>query len=202
MLVYGFDIETTGFSPFEDELISVQYSREDADTIELYPRWEYDSERALLVDFLEDWARIYPKKRIGMEDPALFVGFNTLSFDVPFLFAKYLQDVDICDELGWSVQRCWEELYRNPVYLDLYYFLGADFVGFEVLRDELVGTQADHEGGEVADYYEAGEFEKIRTYVRDELTAMEAMYDALRDTAFFDEVMALRRRIGLKRELL
>lgn len=93
-------------------------------------------------------------------------------------------------------------MYRYPVYLDLYYLLGADFVGFEALRDELVGTRSDHDGGEMADYYEAGEYEKIRTYVDDELAATEAVYDALRDSAFFEEVMTLRRSVGLERELV
>lgn len=130
------------------------------------------------------------------------MGFNTLSFDVPFLFGKCLDITGIRDDLGWSTQDCWQQLYRYPVYLDLYYLLGADFIGFDVLRDELVGTRSDYDGEEMAYFYESSEYEKIRAYVHDELTAMETVYDALRDSAFFEEMVALRRRVGLERALL
>jgi hypothetical protein len=71
MLIYGYDLETTGLSPFEEEIISAQYSHDDR-TASFYSSWEYESKRALRVDFLDDWISIN-WKRIGA-DGALFVG--------------------------------------------------------------------------------------------------------------------------------
>lgn len=199
MLVYGYDLETTGFSPFEDDIISAQYSHDDG-TVSFYPSWEYESERELLVDFLDDWAGI-KRKRIGA-DGALFVGFNILGFDAPFLFLKCITTDGVLDDLGWSYEDCWNQIYRWPSYLDLAHLLGADFIGMEAVRGELVGTQGDFAGEDVPEYYENGEYEVIEDYVHDELAAMAAIYEELRDSAFFEELMGIRRQVGLERDLV
>jgi hypothetical protein len=199
MLVYGYDLETTGFSPFEDKIISAQYLRDDG-TVSFYPTWEYESERKLLVDFLDDWASI-KRKRMGA-DGALFVGFNILGFDAPFLFLKCITTDRVLNDLGWSYEDCWNQIYRWPSYLDLAHLLGADFIGMEAVRGELVGTQGDLAGEDIPEYYENGEHEVIEEYVRDELATMAAIYEELRDSAFFEELMGIRRQVGLERELI
>lgn len=198
MLVFGYDLETTGLSPFEDEIISAQCSPENGQ-VEFYPRWEYESEEELLVEFLRDWTGI-KRKRIGANG-ALFVGFNILGFDAPFLFQKCLTHEGVLTDLGWSKEDCCNQIYRWPSYLDLAYLLGADFIGLEAVRGELVGTQGEFTGKEIPSYYESGDYDVIEEYVRDELAAMAAIYDQLRDTVLFEHLMALRRRVGLEREL-
>lgn len=89
-----------------------------------------------------------------------------------------------------------------PSYLDLAHLLGADFIGMEAVRGELVGTQGDFAGEDVPEYYENGEHEIIEEYVRDELAAMAAIYEELRDSAFFEELMGIRRKVGFERELV
>jgi hypothetical protein len=59
----------------------------------------------------------------------------------------------------------------------------------EAVRGELVGTQGDFAGEDVPEYYENGEHEIIGNYVGDELAAVAAIYEELRDSAFFEELM-------------
>lgn len=54
MLVYGYDLETTGSWLFEDDIISAQYSHDDG-AVSFYPSWEYESEQELLIDFQYPW---------------------------------------------------------------------------------------------------------------------------------------------------
>lgn len=107
----------------------------------------------------------------------------------------------VTEQIGWSHQDCWNQLYRWPSCLDLYHLLGADFVSLNAVRVELLETQADHDGKDVAKYFQSGEYDLIEEYVRDELVAMATVYEALRELSLFDELMDFRRRIGLDRDL-
>lgn len=198
MLIYGFDCETTGLSPFENELISIQYAEEDG-SLTLYARWDYDSEAALLVDFLEDWKDIRRKRDA---DGALFVGYNHLKFDVPFVFAKCLLLDDVRERLGWSSQHCWKQLYRWPMYLDLVHLFGSDFISMNAIRKELLGTTDPYESRDIPVYYANGQYELIEEYIRDEMAAIRSIFEAVQDTPFFHELMAFRRAAGHERELL
>lgn len=71
----------------------------------------------------------------------------------------------------------------------------------EAVRGELVGTQGDFAGEDVPEYYKNRNHEVIEEYVRDELAAMAAIYEELRDSAFFEELMSIRRQVGLERKL-
>ena len=197
MLVFGFDCETTGLSPFENEVITVQYAEADG-SLTLFRRWDYDSESALLGDFLRDWQTIRRKRDA---DGALFVGYNTLKFDVPFVFAKCLTVGGLLESLGWTEQEVWRQLYRWPMYLDLVHLLGSDFISMGAVREELLGTSDPYASRDIPVYYADGRYDLIEAYVRDEMTALLEIYEALRATPFFDELMALRRRIGYDREL-
>lgn len=197
MLIYGFDCETTGLSPFEHEVITVQYAEEDG-ALTLYRRWEYDSEAAMLVDFLRDWRGIRRKRDAG---GALFVGYNHLKFDVPFVLATCLDEPAILEALGWTPQDAWKQLYRWPMYLDLAHLFGSDFIGMEAVREALLGTTDPYESRDIPVYYANGRYDVIEAYVEDEMAALRAIFDAVRDTAFFQELMAFRRGAGHEREL-
>ncbi|MFW6153573.1 MAG: hypothetical protein ACOC42_04360, partial [Halobacteriota archaeon] len=137
MLVFGFDCETTGLSPFANEVISVQYADEDGD-LTLFAGWDYPDESALLVDFLEEWASIKRKRDAA---GALFVGYNHLKFDVPFVFTKAITTPAVLDRLDWDEHEAWRQLYRWPMYLDLAHLLGSDFIPMRSVRRELLGTE-------------------------------------------------------------
>lgn len=197
MLIYGFGCETTGLSPFDNELVTLQYADE-AGEVTLYPAWEYDDEAALLAAFLADWSTIKRKRADG---GALFVGYHTLSFDVPFVLQKALEHDAARDRLGWSRADCWNQLYRWPVYLDLAQLVGDDFLGFDALRQALLGSTGTYEGRRVPVYYSSGRYDVIEAYVRDQLAALREVHLALRDSDLYDALGRLRREAGAERPL-
>ncbi len=198
MIIYGLDCETTGLSPFENELITVQYADEDG-TLSLYRLWEYESEAALLIDFLRDWKEI---KRKRDDSGALFVGYNHLKFDVPFVFAKCLLLEEVQTALDWSPQDCWKQLYRWPMYLDLVHLFGSDFISMEAIREELLGTSDPYESRNIPVYYANDQYDVIEAYIEDEMAALKDIFNAVQRTTFFTELMRFRREAGHERELL
>lgn len=197
MLIFGFDCETTGLSPFQNQVISVQYADEDGD-LTLFAGWEYDTEEDLIVDFLTHWTEI---KRKRDAEGALFVGYNHLKFDVPFVFTKAITDSAVLDRLDWDEHEVWRQLYRWPMYLDLAHLLGSDFISMRAVRKELLGTEGQLESKRIPGYYESERYDLIERYIRDEMVAMREIYDALERTTFFEELMAFRRRAGHERTL-
>lgn len=197
MLIYGPDCETTGLSPFENEVITVQYATEGGD-ITLFRQWEYPDEGAMLVDFLRNWRDIRRKRDA---DGALFVGYNHLKFDLPFVFAKCLTNDRILEDLGWTHQDLWKHLFRWPMYLDLVHLLGSDFISMRSVREALLGTTDPYESRDIPVHYADGRYDLIEAYVEDELATLKAIFEALREEPLFDELLALRRRAGYDREL-
>lgn len=197
MLIYGFDCETAGLSPFHSDLITVQYADEHGD-LTLYAIWDYDDEDDLLFDFLTDWRDIRRKRA---DDGALFVGFNHLKFDVPFVLIKLLTADGLLERLDWTVDDCWKQLYRWPMYLDLAHLFGADFISMRAVRKELLATEGELESKHIPVYYESERYDLIERYVRDEMQALRQIYQALQDERFFEELMAFRRRAGHTRTL-
>ncbi len=197
MIIYGFDCETTGLSPFEHEVITVQYADAEGD-LTIYRRWEHDSELGLLEAFLRDWSTIQRKRDAG---GALFVGFNLLKFDVPFVFTKCLMHDGLRSRLGWTKQDCWKQLYRWPMYLDLVHLVGADFISMDAIREVLLGTTAPTNSRDIPILYADGRYDRIDAYVEDEMAALLAIYNELQRTPLFTELMAFRRRAGHDRAL-
>lgn len=197
MLIYGFDCETTGLSPVEHEVITVQYATEDGE-LTIYRQWDYADEAAMLVDFLGHWAEIRRKRDA---DGALFVGYNHLKFDVPFVFARCLLDERILESLSWTPAELWRQLYRWPMYLDLVHLLGSDFIAMSAVRETLVGTTDPIASRDIPVLYANGDYDRIETYVEDEMAALAAIFEALRAEPLFDELLELRRRAGYERPL-
>lgn len=197
MIVYGPTCETTGLSPEDHELVSVQFAQADGE-VTMFPRWEYDGEADLLAAFLKRWDDIERKRSEG---GALFVGINHLSFDLPFLLARCRHHRDELADRGWLPGRCWAELYRWPIYFDLAHLVGGDLVGMATLRRELIGTEPEHGGRDVPVLYRNGRHEAIATHVSDRLGALREIHLALRGTDLYRELVKFRRRIGASRDL-
>lgn len=184
--VFGPDIETTGTSPQDSELVTIQY-RQDGE-LYLYRRWEYESERDLLLDWLNDWKRIKRSRRRG---GAQFIGFNVLKFDVPFLLWK-AQQYDIASEPNWSEQLVWENIAHGPAYLDLAQLLGDDMLGFAEWRNLTVGTYGEYQSAQIPKFYERAEYDKIEMYIRDEMATFEQVFSEIQQEPFYQMLMELR----------
>ncbi|MFW6448983.1 MAG: hypothetical protein ACOC0X_05525 [Halobacteriota archaeon] len=195
MIVYGPDCETTGLSPFDHELLAVQFADADG-SITRFARWEHDDEVDMLAAFLEGWTAIERKRAGG---GALFVGVNHLGFDLPFLLTR---GIALADDLeGWSRDRLWDELYRWPVYLDLAQLVGNDLVGMADLRGELLATAADRPGRDVPILYRNGRYDLLEERLDDQLDALRAVHLALRGTDLYREMVRFRRRLDAARDL-
>lgn len=195
MIVYGPDCETTGLSPFEHELVAVQFA-DAGGSITRFTRWEHEDEAAMLGAFLEAWTGIERKRAAA---GALFVGVNHLGFDVPFLLAR---GVALADDLaGWSPDRLWDELYRWPAYLDLAQLVGNDLVGMVDLRRELLESAAERPGRDVPVLYRNERFDLLAERLDDQLAALREVHLALRGTDLYREVVRFRRRLDAARDL-
>jgi len=85
MTIYGPDLETEGTDPFEDSIITIQYRDGDTGTNHLYRKWDYETERDLIFDFLMDYKDITWVRKSGGR---LRVGYRVSDFDLPFLLTR------------------------------------------------------------------------------------------------------------------
>jgi len=187
-LVFGYDVETTGTNPFASELVTIQYRRDGEN--HLYRRWNHDTERDLLLAFLNDWKGIRRKRSAG---GALFVAYNVLKFDAPYLVAKALEH-DIAGAPHWTPEYVWENIVHGPAFLDLHQLLGDDMRKFAHWRNCLTGTYADVESKQIPQFYAQGEYGRIEDYVTDELATFQEVFETLSSEPFYDELRALRER--------
>lgn len=198
MTLFGPDIEATGTDPFEDELISIQYRDSESDENHLFPRWDYGSEADLLFDFFMKYGDIRWSRRGGAP---LRVGYRVTDFDVPFILVRSFE-TGVIEKLRAGPGFVWKNIVWGPSYLDLAHLLGADMASFEQWRKKLTETESPSTGSEIPELYSEGEYDRIVEYVTDELSAMEDVFRAVRETDHFEYLMESRKSIGLERELL
>lgn len=193
MTLYGYDIETTGLNPYSDEVVTIQYKR-DSTGLSIYRRWEYDSERDLLLDFLNDWKGIPRARSRGAEE---FIAYNVLKFDAPFLLIK-AQQHDIASADDWSDKYVWENIIHGPPFLDLAQLLGDDMKKFAEWRNCLTGTYGDYESRQIPKFYRSGDYGMIEEYVEDELDTLEQVYQEVQQEPFYEELQKLRETAEAK----
>jgi hypothetical protein len=197
MTIFGPDIEATGTDPFESELISVQYRDSDASENRIFPRWKYESEADLLFNFFMEYYDIPWKRTNGAP---LRIGYRVTDFDLPFILVRAFE-TNAFEKLRAGPGFVWTNVIAGPSYLDLSHLLGADMISFEDWRQDLVETESPAAGEEMPRLYEAEEYEQIRSYIIDELEAMEDVYEAVRETDHFRSLMSSRASLGFERSL-
>jgi hypothetical protein len=195
--IFGPDIETEGTDPFSDEIITIQYRDSETETTHVYKRWEYEDERALIFAFLMDWKDIRWHRQSG---GPLRVGYRVADFDLPFLMIR-CYEAEVFEKLRADPSFVWSNLVHGPSYLDLAQLLGADMVPFEAWRRELLGTSSPADGSQIAQFYEQGDYQKVEEYVTDEMKTLEALYDEVQTTEYFEMLLEMRQSIGFERDL-
>ncbi|MDS0298239.1 hypothetical protein NDI76_05750 [Halogeometricum sp. S1BR25-6] len=192
MTLYGYDIETTGVRPYSSEIVTIQYKR-DSTGLSIYKRWEYESERELLLAFLNDWKDIPRARSRGAEE---FIAFNVLKFDAPFLLVK-AQQHDIASASGWEDKYVWENISHGPPFVDLAQLLGDDMKKFAEWRNCLIGSYGDYESKRIPEFYQRDDYEKIEEYVEDEMDTLEQIYQEIQNEPFYKELQDLRETAEL-----
>ena len=173
-----FDMETTGLSPFDSQIITIQV-RVDGRNI-VWPVWE-GSEREVVGSFLSFTEEVL---RLSTR----FIGYNVLKFDVPFLTERMRS-------LGLLTFESWERLNRELNWFDLYQFLGDRFGRFREWKVGLTGRAVETVNREIPSLYAEENYDKILEYVQDEMEEYELVYNAIKRERFYSELMALRERL-------
>jgi hypothetical protein len=187
MITFGYDLETTGTDPFRHKIITIQYRRDGRNFV--YKIWDYENEKELILNFLNDWKTIRRSRKLGGD---LFVVYN-FKFDGPFLLTRCILN-GIYEVGEWS-QYLWEDIIHGPAILDLYQLLGDQLLPFAKVRGCLMGSYAEYKSADIPKFFERKEYEKIEKYVNDELCSLEKIYSAIIKEPFWKELQKLIKLI-------
>lgn len=166
MTEYYFDIETTGWDPAVDKIITIQWQRlsfgSGTGPLYILKEWE-SSEKEILEEFL-------PKIHCDNYWDYLFVGDNLL-FDFHFLnerLKRYgLEGMDL------------EHVKKRP-FLNLKYTLilmnDGQFTGYT----DILNRNATYQNSEIPGLYENEEYDKIEGYIIEEAESFTDLYSKLK----------------------
>lgn len=190
MITFGYDIETTGLNPYENKIITIQFRRNNKNYI--WKEWK-NGEKQMILDFLNEWKKIPRSKKKGGDT---FVAFN-VKFDITFLLIRALI-LKLNKEPGWNDDYIWQNIAHGPAWLDLYQLLGDQLMSFAKWRKCLVGSLHDTKNDQIPLFYQNKEYEKIESYVKDELLTLENVYNTLIKEPFYGELKNLREKAQRK----
>lgn len=159
MSQYYLDIETTGFNPKEDKIITIQFQELDSygkpyGKINIYKEWEM-GEEALITHF----------HNLFMSDNVWsFIPICTNHiFDLTFLFEKFRQYKLKCPNLS-------DFLYKKPLIDIKYMLIMANNLSFRGSGlDQMTNKTMD--GSNVPEWYNNKEYGKIEEYIQMEANA-------------------------------
>lgn len=188
MITFGYDLEATGPNPFDNEIITVQYRRNEKNQV--FKIWDYhDSEKELLSHFLQDWGDIPAFLPSGGDH---FVAYN-LRLTAPFLLSRCL--IEHVSDSSDERKVLWNAIIHRPAFLDLYQLLGDRSVRLDEWREIFGVSSSRIKNFDIPNLYYQGKYSEIEEYVNDELVALEKIYYALINQPFMIELERLRQRL-------
>jgi len=156
MAQYYLDVETTGFDPKKDKIITIQYQKifnsgKPADKLVILKEWE-SSEKEIIEEFY---------KIFMVENKWEFIPImQNHIFDLTFLFEKF-------KKYGLKVPDLSEYLYDKPL-IDLKYMLvmcnSLNFKGAGL--DKMTNKNTD--GREIPQFYTRKKYKEIEDYIKQE----------------------------------
>jgi len=163
------DIETSGLNFEEDSVILIQL-QVDNNTIEYFISWDSNEEQ-ILREYFQRIKEIQEKQQTTW-----CVGFNSLKFDIPFLFNRIVH-YNIA-----SPYEIYNILYSNLINIDLkqiFYpsnnWLLKGLTWSNVLKAYGFSPKIS-EGEEIPELYKKGNYDRIIDYVKSEFYAMIDVY--------------------------
>ncbi|RLI75261.1 hypothetical protein DRP05_15085 [Archaeoglobales archaeon] len=187
------DIETTGLSPLNDEIVAVGIRTIDFKTKQYNP-WEYekflDNKILTRKDFSED-ELISAALHYLMREGACIIGYNVIGFDIPFITARALFNKHNVRTLS---------LLRQQYRIDLMHVVTRYLLTNNrhvKLNDitQFLGIEVNNQitGKDIPDLYEKGEFEKIEEHCFNDLENTYHLFMKLKDLCIHN----LQRRYNL-----
>jgi len=187
METFGYDLETSGTNPFKDKIITIQFRRGGQNYV--FKIWDYENERDMILDFLNEWKRIPRSIRKGGDT---FVVYN-FKFDGPFLLTRCIVN-KILEVDEWR-EYLWENIIHGPAFLDLYQLLGDKLLPFAKVRKCLVGSFGKYRSEDIPRLYKEEKYGEIEAYVNDELETFEKVYQEILNQPFFQELQKLKEEL-------
>ncbi len=153
---FYFDIETTGFNPEKDDVITIQYQKLDydgkpIDELKILKAWK-GSEQAI-VELVH--------RMLIQENSWGFIPIGTnLIFDLTFIWAKFKKYKLKCPDLA-------KFLYDKPLIDIKYTLIMANKLSFRGSGLDQM-TKKSSDGKNVPIWYENKEYDKIEDYIKQE----------------------------------
>ncbi len=151
--------------------------------------WEMDNEEALVRTF-------YNIARTEIFGYAELIGFNIMRFDIPILKQKALE---YCIMQLAELNMLWDtpftiDLFQICLILNGMRYRGNSLENWITKAKELGYNVPETygSGGEVAKWYEAGEYDKIEQHLRMDLYAIKSLYGILRDSTSVLKILHVR----------
>ena len=158
MVVYYFDIETTGLNPYEGRILTIQLKRDN--NIVLWTIWDEENELSLIQRFLK-----YLK---GVSSSYPIYGYNILKFDVPFISAR----LNIYGHMNSENHM----LLHEKKWIDLYQYLGDNLVPLDKWLQRFgIKRECSFTGRDIPKLYEKKKFREIEDHAKDDLIVSEKL---------------------------
>lgn len=167
MAQYYFDIETTGFNPKEDKIVTIQYQELDdfgkiKGDLTILKEWELGEDEIL--------KRIY--KLLCLNDWGFIPIGTNLIFDLTFLFERFRIHKIECEDLSTF-------LYHKPqidIKSSLVIANSLNFKGSGLNHM----TNKETDGRNIPIWYKSKEYDKIESYIKQETESFLEFFEKLK----------------------